>query len=208
MVIDLVKCIGCAGCQLACKAEHCLPPDTFWARVLVTESGTYPNSSKVIYPVLCFHCKEPPCERVCPTGATAKQEDGIVTVDYDKCIGCRYCMMACPYGARYFSEDNWEYFPGQGLTPYEEQGYPQYQTGVVSKCTFCQERIDEGLRKGLKPGCDREATPACVINCMCQARYFGDLDDPESEVSQLIRARRGFTLRPELGTEPSVYYLR
>lgn len=208
MVIDLQRCIGCYGCMIACKAEHFLPPGIFWSRVLIKEYGKYPSVVKTVVPVLCNHCQDAACVNVCPTGATTKREDGIVTVDYNKCIGCRYCMMACPYGSRSFYDSQKEYFPGQGLTPYEQLGYKQYQTGVVMKCTFCQERIDAGIKKGLKPGVDREATPACVTNCMAKARYFGDLDDPDSEVSRLIREKHGHQLHVEFGTDPSVYYLR
>lgn len=146
---------------------------------------------------------------VCPTGATQRREDGIVWVDPDKCMGCRYCMMACPYNSRTFYSDEHEYFPDQGLTPFEEIGkqlYP-HTPGTVEKCNFCMERIDAGMAKGLKPGVDREATPACVINCPTKAMYFGDLEDPGSEVSMLIRGRKGRQLHPEYGTDPSIYYL-
>lgn len=208
MVINLTKCIGCQGCVIKCKVEHFLPPGVFWARVLMKEYGKYPTVERRIVPILCNHCKEPACLKVCPSGATTKREDGIVDIDYDKCIGCRYCMMACPYGSRYFYDSPRQYFPGQGLTPWEEAGSKQLQTGIVMKCTFCKERVEPGVEKGLVPGVDREATPACVVNCMCKARYFGDLDDPNSEVSRLIRERGGTQLRPELGQEPSVYYIR
>jgi len=208
MVIDLVKCIGCQGCVVRCKVEHFLPPGMFWARVLMKEYGKYPTMERRIVPTLCMHCKDPACTQVCPSGASTKREDGIVAIDYDKCIGCRYCMMACPYGARSFCDSIGKYFPDKELTPYEEVSHTQLQTGVVMKCTFCKERIDAGTQKGLKPGEDREATPACVINCMAKARYFGDLDDPDSEVSRLIRERHGYQLRSETGQDPSVYYLR
>jgi phenylacetyl-CoA:acceptor oxidoreductase subunit 1 len=118
-------------------------------------------------------------------------------------------MMACPYQSRVYYDHQGEYFPGQGLTPREELGkelYP-HQTGTVVKCNFCMERIDEGLAKGLKPGVDREATPACVVNCPTKAMYFGDLDDPYSEVSLLIKARKGRQLHDEYGTDPSIYYI-
>jgi len=209
MVIDLKKCIGCWNCVLSCKAEHFLPPGIFWCRVLISETGKYPLVTKHILPVRCNHCQNPKCVEVCPTGATQQREDGIVWVDPDKCMGCRYCMMACPYQARSFYSDEREYFPGQGLTPFEEIGkqlYP-HTPGTVVKCNFCMERIDAGLAKGLKPGVDREATPVCVINCPTKAMYFGDLDDPYSEVSELIKERRGKPLHPEYGTEPSIYYL-
>lgn len=209
MVIDLKKCIGCYSCMIACKEEHFLPPKMFWNRVLVSETGTYPMVTKNIYPVGCNHCKEAACVKVCPTRATTKRPDGIVVIDSNKCVGCRYCVVACPYQQRTFHAENKEYFPGQGLTEYEALGRQLYplQTGTVVKCNFCLERIEKGLKKGLKPGLDREATPACVITCPPKARYFGDLDNPESEVSRLIKEKRGFQLHPEYGTDPSIYYV-
>lgn len=210
MVIDILRCIGCYSCMISCKQEHFLPPGIFWSRVLVGETGTYPAVRKQMYPVLCNHCKEAACVKACPTGATTRRVDGIVVVDADKCVGCRYCVVACPYQQRtYYTDEKREYFPGQGLTPYEVIGnqlYP-HQKGTVLKCNFCMERIDKGLKRGLKPGLDREATPACVIACPAKARYFGDLNDPNSEVSRLITSKRGSQLHPEFGTEPSVYYL-
>jgi phenylacetyl-CoA:acceptor oxidoreductase 27-kDa subunit len=210
MVIDLKKCIGCYSCGIACKAEHFLPPGMFWNRVLISESGTYPTVTKIIYPVGCNHCKEAPCVKVCPTHASTRRPDGIVVIDPDKCVGCRYCVIACPYQQRSFHADNSkEYYPGQGLTEYETIGRQLYplQAGTVVKCTFCMERIDKGLKKGLKPGLDREATPACVITCGTKARIFGDLDDPNSEPSRLIKEKSGFQLHPEYGTKPSIYYV-
>ncbi|HEC61265.1 MAG: 4Fe-4S dicluster domain-containing protein [Thermodesulfobacteriota bacterium] len=195
MVIDLKKCIGCYGCQISCKAENATPPGVLWARVMKREFGKYPNTRRLSLPLLCMHCQDPACETVCPTKATTKGDSGIVTVDQDKCVGCRYCMMVCPYQARYHHAKEREYFPGQGLTPFEEMGYKQHKPGLVSKCNFCQSRLEQGLE------------PSCVVTCMCKARYFGDLDDPESEVSRLIRDRAGYQLHPELGTDPSVYYL-
>ena len=210
MVINTHTCIGCYNCMIACKEEHFLPPGIFFARVLIGESGKYPSVRKLIYPVLCNHCDDPPCVDVCPTGATTQREDGIVTVDQDICIGCRNCLIACPYQQRsYLSKDEREYFPGQGLTPFEEMGKVLYplEKGTVAKCTFCIERIDEGLKKGLTPGVDRDATPACVNACPVSARHFGDLDDPESNVSILIRDKKATPLHPEYGTDPSVFYI-
>jgi Fe-S-cluster-containing dehydrogenase component len=195
MVIDLKRCIGCYGCQIVCKSENATPPGILWSRVLFYESGHYPNVKKTHIPLLCMHCAEPPCEKVCPTGATVKRSDGIVTVDSTKCMGCMSCVVACPYRARSFYSKEKEYFLGQGLTPYEKVGYQLHHTGVVEKCDFCLSRIEKGLE------------PACVAACLAKARYFGDLDDPNSEVSQLIRNKRGLQLYPELGTDPSVYYL-
>jgi len=207
MVIDLLKCIGCYGCQMSCKAEHATPPGVTLARVEVSETGTYPNVTRVNLPLLCMQCNNPPCESVCPTKATQQRADGIVWVDEEKCIGCKYCMIACPYGARYFVEDTNAYFGDQGLTPYETAGYAHHRPGVVQKCDYCRHRLDDGMAKGLVPGVDREATPACVINCMAKARFFGDLDDPTSEVSQLVARAQAFQLNPEFGTDPNTHYL-
>jgi len=210
MVIDLQKCSTCYNCVVACKQEHFLPPLVFWNRVVVSEAGKFPTVTKIAYPVLCNHCKEAVCVKVCPTGATHKREDGIVEMISDQCVGCRYCVVVCPYQQRtYHAHDNKEYFPGQGLTPLEIIGKELYplQKGTVIKCNFCAERVDQGVKKGLKPGVDREATPACVIACPCSARYFGDLDDPESEVSKLIKEKKAYPLHLEYGTEPSVFYI-
>jgi len=181
----------------------------FWCRVLVGETGKYPKVRKHIYPVLCNQCEEAACVKVCPTEATTKREDGVVLIDQDKCMGCRYCLVACPYQARSFYDVCGEYFPGQGLTPPEVIGKQLYplQSGIVVKCNFCVERIDNGLEQGLKPGVDREATPVCVNACPARARYFGNLDDSESEVSRLIREKKGEQLQPQFETDPSVYYL-
>jgi phenylacetyl-CoA:acceptor oxidoreductase subunit 1 len=132
-------------------------------------------------------------------------------VDNTKCVGCRYCVIACPYQNRtFFSKDKDPgYFPGYERTRFEKAGRKLYPhiAGTTEKCNFCMERIDTGLAKGLKPGIDREATPACVNTCQARALTFGDLDDPNSEVSKLIREKNGFQLHPEYGTEPSVYYI-
>jgi len=210
MVIDLRRCIGCYSCVVACKEEHFVPPGIFWNKVLVTHKGVYPAVTKEILPVLCNHCKEAACVEVCPTGASTRREDGIVLVDANKCVGCRYCVIACPYQHRTSFEEYSPYFKGDGYTPPEEIGRRLYplQEGTVVKCNFCVERIEEGLNKGLKPGVDAEATPACVNACPTKARYFGDLDDPDSELPRLIREKKGAPLAPEFDTDPSVYYLR
>jgi Fe-S-cluster-containing dehydrogenase component len=210
MVIDLKKCVGCYSCVVSCKEEHFLPPGIFFNKVLITHVGKYPAVTKEILPILCNHCKEVPCVKVCPTGASTQREDGIVQIDYDKCMGCRYCVVVCPYQHRSYFKEYKEYFAGQGYTPPEELGrkLKPLQEGTAVKCTFCADRIDEGLKKGLRPGEDFEATPACVIACPAKARYFGNLEDPESEVSRLIREKKGTQLCPEYDTDPSVYYLR
>ncbi|MBI2873644.1 MAG: 4Fe-4S dicluster domain-containing protein [Firmicutes bacterium] len=199
MVLDLERCVGCNGCTMACKAEHGTPKGVFFAKVLEKTTGKYPNVKKQFIPVLCNHCEDAPCERACPTGATHIRPDGIVLVDDDKCIGCRACYVACPYVNRAYLPKGIlkEGYYGNGyLTPYEQVKYKEFTEGTVVKCTFCAHRVDQGL------------DPACVITCPTEARTFGDLDDPRSEVSALIRERSGFQLLPEANTKPCVYYLR
>ena len=210
MVIDLQKCIGCYACVIACKQEHFLPPEVFWSRIVVSETGEYPTVTKLLYPVQCNHCEEAICVKVCPTGASAKREDGIVLINDEECVGCSYCIVACPYRQRtYYSDSKKEYFPGQGYTELERIGRELYplQEGTAIKCNFCAERIDSGTRQGLKPGIDRQATPACVIACPAKARYFGDLADPYSEPSTLIKDKKALAFHPEFCTNPSLYYI-
>ena len=195
MVIDLKRCVGCYGCQTSCKAEHGTPPGVLFARVLKRELGTFPNTRMIFLPVLCSHCNDAPCVDVCPTGASHYREAGIVDIDKDTCVGCRACMQACPYAARYYNDEQRGYYGGQGLTPYEEARYAEQNCDVVMKCNFCIDRVNEGLE------------PACVVDCAARARTFGDLEDPTSAVSRLIRQRGGQQLQPEAGTNPSVYYL-
>jgi molybdopterin-containing oxidoreductase family iron-sulfur binding subunit len=185
---------------MACKVKNHTPPEIFWARVLKSEQGKFPNTVRQALPVLCMQCDEPSCMEVCPTGATIQLDNGIVIVDKDKCMGCKYCMMGCPYGARY-SVEKWEsYFPeGLPLSEYEEWAKEYWEekfgVGVATKCDFCRDLLEEGK------------LPACVEACSAKARTFGDLDDLDSEVSTLIRKHRGEVLNPELGNKPKVYYL-
>ncbi len=208
MLINLDKCISCYACVAKCKQEHFLPKDVLWAKILVSETGQEPSVKKQAYPVLCNHCEDAICVQVCPTGATRKNEDGIVSIDPDKCVGCRSCLVACPYQVRTYHRKREPFFGYQGLTDFERIGDKLYplQTGTVVKCNFCMERVHGGIKQGLIPGVDVDATPACVITCPAKARYFGDLDDPTSEISVLIRKWNAAPLRPDFGTKPSVYY--
>ncbi len=203
MVIDLDRCIGCEYCQRACSAVNDVAPGRHWNIVVEDKTQT---GETFFFSRPCLHCQHAPCVEVCPVHATYVREDGIVAMDYDRCIGCRYCEVACPYDARKFNweeytEEN-EYQPTWGIAEVERR-----PRGVVEKCTFCVHRIDAGLEAGLTPGVDREATPACVNSCPVEARTFGNLNDPESRISQIVDHNPTLRLRDELGTEPSVYYI-
>lgn len=203
MVIDQSKCIGCRRCVLACQAYNDCPPDITWTRL--EEAGEI-GGRDLFLPVPCQQCARPPCVDVCPVKANHVRPDGIVTIDYDRCIGCRYCQIACPYDARHF---NWESFDGANpaVPAYGLPEVARRPRGVVEKCSFCHQRIDRGLAAGLTPGVDPMATPVCVGACPTGARQFGDLNDPDSPVSRLLARHPSFRLRDDLGTEPRVYYL-
>ena len=203
MVINLDKCIGCAYCQRACSATNDVAPDKPW-NIVVRENNTAGHEFFFSRP--CLHCQNAPCVEVCPVKATYHRDDGLVVMDYERCIGCRYCEVACPFDARKF---NWEArtdtnpnIPTWGIAEVSRRA-----RGVVEKCTFCIHRIDEGLKRGLEPGKDREATPACVNICPVGARTFGNLKDPNSSISKIIADNPVIRLRDDLGTEASVYYI-
>jgi phenylacetyl-CoA:acceptor oxidoreductase 27-kDa subunit len=206
MVADLRRCVGCQTCTASCKHANATPPGVQWRRVLDLEVGTYPDVQRAFVPMGCQHCDEPACVTVCPTTATRKREDGIVTIDYDLCIGCAYCTVACPYQAR-FKTPMGEFAYGKEPTDNERQRDDEAKRQVATKCTFCVERIDSGLAHGLKPGVNPEATPACVNACIAEALTFGDLEDPNSNVSQLLESNEHFRINEELGTGPGFFYL-
>ena len=203
MVIDTKKCIGCHVCAMACKTENNLPNDVWWNRIFTDNGGemgfdmvggSYPDNLQFGYiPVACQHCENPACQRVCPTGATYKDEMGRVEIDYDKCIGCRMCMAACPYNARTF---NWNDPVRATGASYGDARVPERARGVMEKCTLCKERTDEGDE------------PMCVRCCPADARIFGDLDDPDSAVSRLRRDQGAEVLLEDKGTRPQVFYVR
>lgn len=199
MVIDFSRCVGCHTCANACKMSNNVPMGMLWNRVLTDSddgvldgaSGTYPNLTRRYVPLACQHCENPACQKVCPTGATYKDDKGRVEIDYDKCIGCRFCMAACPYNARVF---NWS---EPDHDPDFQTGYsrvPVRPRGVMEKCSLCKERTDDGL------------DPMCVVCCPAGARIYGDLDDPNSDVSRMVASGRTSVLLEGKGTRPQVHY--
>ncbi len=212
MVIDVGACVGCRQCVYACKRANNIPDKPIpmaWiecfeldmATPISQVHGTHLESSGTAYTkspkegkwylsVSCFHCENPPCVKVCPVGATYKCDDGIVEMDYDKCIGCRNCMAACPYNARRFNLADPE-IPAEMINPL----IPLRPKGVVEKCTLCKERVKEGRQ------------PICVEACPVEARRFGDFNDPESVVSRLLESYTSFRLLEEMNAQPKTYYI-
>ena len=205
MAIDLRRCVGCQTCTAACKSANATPPGVQWRRVLDIENGKFPDVSRTFLPVACMHCADPPCMHVCPTTATKQREDGLVTIDYDLCIGCSNCIMACPYDARSI-EHTPRYAYGEPMQS-ETARFDPERLSVATKCTFCKERIDLAAVTGQTPGVDPEVTPACVNSCISGAMHFGDVNDPHSNVSMLLADTQHFRMHEELGTDPSVYYI-
>lgn len=201
MVIDLKGCVGCQLCVMECKTAHNMPKGLFRNQVHTvggdvrdTPSGTFPNVSMSYLPTTCQHCCSPKCVEVCPTGATWKDEEtGIVRQNSTKCIGCGSCVAACPYeGVRMLGEGEPVYLIDSTLGYSDE---PPYEANTIAKCDLCSNRIAQG------------ETPACMEYCIGHVRFYGDLDDPNSEVSKLIASREYMQLLPDEGTDPSIYYL-
>jgi phenylacetyl-CoA:acceptor oxidoreductase subunit 1 len=206
MIADLRRCVGCQTCTAACKETNGTPPGVQWRRVLDLEAGEYPEVSRVFLPTGCQHCDEPPCMEVCPSTATRKRADGIVTIDYDICIGCGYCAISCPYEARY-KVDHADFAFGRNALASEQARFDPAKIGVATKCTFCVDRIDSGIARGKVPGVDPEATPACANACLSGALRFGDIEDPDSAVSKLVAENQWFRMHEDEGTGPGFYYL-
>jgi len=221
MVIDLDKCVGCQACTIACweennishgsPDEHIRHREIYWNKVIAVSEGKYPTVSIEFISMPCMQCEQAPCVTVCPAKATYHRADGIVVQNFRRCIGCRYCIVACPYGARNFNFKTpvEEEYQRPDLPPDRESRptwpFPHRMRGVVEKCIFCFPRIDQGIKDGKKIGVD--VVPACVEACPTKARTFGDLDDSNSNVSKLLSTRTSIRLREEMGTEPRVYYL-
>lgn len=216
MVIDTRKCVGCHACTIGCVAENKLPPGVVYRPVITEELGEYPNLQLRFTPRPCMQCDEPPCVPVCPVKATWKRPDGIVAIDYDKCIGCRYCLTACPYGAR--TTDFGEYYTEKAargadggtvvgpMAPYEALPNHEYHKhydrsghaspmGNARKCHFCLHRLEN------------EQLPVCTTTCIGRATYFGDANDPDSLATELITKHNVQTLLPHKNTKPRVYYI-
>lgn len=194
MVVDLKKCVGCNACVVACKSEHNTPSGILQTTVLEKEVGQFPLANRIFVPVLCNHCKNPTCAEVCPTKATYQRDDGVVLIDYEKCIGCCACIEHCPYHVRELVTDNRTLYP-DGETVFEKPVHQKILNKVATKCDFCYHRIEAGNQ------------PACCEVCPTEARIFGDLDDASSNTRKLIREHGGWQMMPQEGTEPCVFYI-
>jgi molybdopterin-containing oxidoreductase family iron-sulfur binding subunit len=191
MVVDLKRCVGCNTCVVACKAEHNTPNGILCTSVIEKEEGRFPDVRRLFIPVLCNHCDEPACVDVCPTGASHARPDGIV---WKRCMGCKACIAACPYDARHGVEDN-RILLSDGRTVFENPTVGGCPARVPIKCDFCVHRVEQGL------------SPACVEVCPTSARIFGDLEDPDDDVPQLMERHRSFVLLWDKGTRPRVFYI-
>lgn len=209
MVIDMEKCDGCLFCVSACKAENGLPDGVHWMYVLAFEEPDHPGQTNLL-PRLCNHCSNAPCVKVCPVTARHRREDGLVLTDYDKCIGCRYCQVSCPYGVNFFQwADPLHYgggYTGNRLDARGRKVIGDPPKGMMGKCTFCPESQDSHALHG---------TTACVRACPHDALHMGDLNDPESKPNRYLEQRRQekggrlqtFRLLDDLGTKPNVIYI-
>ncbi len=218
MVIDLARCNGCQACEVACRVENNVAVcgldaahqgrTVSWMRVIKIEEGEWPHLRTRLLPRPCMQCDRPPCTTVCPVGATAIDDEGIVGQIYARCIGCRYCANACPYTVKSFNWTRPQYPPS--TLPMLNPDVSTRPVGVIEKCTFCHHRLQrarEQARAENRPLREADYTPACVESCPTAAMTFGDLDNPDHRVARQIQDPRAFRLLEELGTRPKVYYL-
>lgn len=217
-LIDMERCMGCRACVAACYTENYYTPDAPWNVMNEYEVGEYPNVRTVFATVNCMHCEEAPCQKVCDSidvHAITKNEYGVVLIDYEKCIGCQYCAAVCPYGVPQYNKSIEQLYPDQPKTPYEaidnENRHPTHRkkAHTVEKCTFCWHKLEGAVKAGKidRVGKDPEYTPACDLVCPVSARFFGDIDDPNSTVSERIGTKRATQIKKEFGTRPQVYYV-
>lgn len=208
MVIDLRRCIGCRTCVMACSQVNHIQKN-YWRKLIEIAEPQAPQRERYFLTMSCMHCQDPPCRDVCPTTATYQRSDGIVAIDYDKCIGCGYCIVACPYHAREIFKGEVDFEDSSNKTPQPHFGQDEAKDhgGVCTKCNFCLPRIEKGVLEKLIPGEDDAATPMCVASCSSSALHFGDLDNPKSVVSKLLKENDSIRLSEELGTAPSVFYI-
>lgn len=207
MLIDTRKCVGCHACTIGCVAEYKLPPGVVYRPVIDKVSGKFPDVKRQFLPRPCFQCENPSCVPVCPVGATKKEADGIVSIDYEKCIGCRSCLANCPYGARTFDAGAYYTEDLPALQEYEKAGFFEYGKqwrrdgkhasvmGSARKCHFCTSRLQKGL------------LPICVSTCIGRATFFGDLNDEQSLIKKVMGTGKIYRLKEEAGTDPRVYYI-
>jgi menaquinone reductase, iron-sulfur cluster-binding subunit len=218
MVIDLDRCTGCGACTAACNMENNIaivsPREAqegrvmFWMDMITSHQGEYPNVEVKRMPKPCYHCDDPPCIKVCPVRATYRNEEGLVGQVYARCIGCRYCMAACPFMAKVFNWTDPQWI--DGATTCFDPDVSRRMVGVVEKCSFCSHRlmkVKEVAAEEKRAVRDGEYVPACMENCPADAISFGDIEDKQSMVYKLAHGYRAFRVMEDLGVEPKVYYL-
>lgn len=197
VVIDLEKCIGCKACSIVCAETY--GPESNWRTVYNLGVFRVVDDMRISIPVSCMHCMDAPCVDVCPTTASYIRPDGIVDIDYNKCVGCGYCIIGCPYQVRSISHS--------GKVKYSGEMRNHEASEITTKCTLCSEKIDTGMKQGHIPGIDKEATPECVVTCSIRAITFGNIEDPNSDIYRLLKKVKLYTINTDLHTQPSLFYI-